>query len=262
MPRTIIAKTPADLLGLIPQMLGFAPTESLVMLNPGSFTARLDLPRGDFEREEANASLIVPALRHQVQRTVLIAYTADHQDGIDALLSMSLAAQTAGLQVLATLLVDGITFATVASDGTLGEFQLIDPDHGEKFAPVRESREALAAATFDYTGDAEAFHGAGVLLHTIVATHDDTLLALSVETARDDLETYSRLVRTMPEDHPLRGEVAAFVGVCAWLAGNGALCWEAIDRCNGTGLHPILTHLMENAISPATWDEFKSSLKS
>ena len=46
-PTTLTARTPEDILAVVPVVLGFEPTESLVMLTFGSdppFHARVDLP--------------------------------------------------------------------------------------------------------------------------------------------------------------------------------------------------------------------------
>jgi hypothetical protein len=53
---TLTARTPEDVLAVVPVVLGFEPTESLVMLTFGSdppFHARVDLP----ERDEAVADI-------------------------------------------------------------------------------------------------------------------------------------------------------------------------------------------------------------
>ncbi|WP_028658746.1 DUF4192 domain-containing protein [Nocardioides insulae] len=75
--RTITARTPEDLLALVPVVLGFEPEDSIVMLAVRArtpFHARLDLPHGD-DLPDAVAALLGPARQHGVGRVVLILYT-------------------------------------------------------------------------------------------------------------------------------------------------------------------------------------------
>lgn len=259
--RTITLNSLADVLSAVPQLLGFQPEDSLVMLNPGSFTARLDLPTNDTERDEANRNLVAPALRHGVTCTLLLAY-GDLERGVPALMSMHNALTDVVVGVLERVIVTDGRYARVTPDGVVGEWTRIDPEHGEQFKPAPlPSRESLAM-TFDHTGDAEVFAGAGVLLSSIVSDRDNLIGTLSRENAEADLGVFTRLVRTMPEDHPLRGEVISIAGLCAWLKGDGALAWHAVDRCEGTELHPVLTRVLTDAIHPDVWAGFKSSLAS
>lgn len=82
-PRTFTARTPADVLALVPVLLGFTPQDSIVMLTFGgsrSFHARVDLPRGHDDHggiDEVVTQLLGPVRRHGVGRVVLVLYTGD-----------------------------------------------------------------------------------------------------------------------------------------------------------------------------------------
>ena len=81
MTTTLTARSPEDLLAAVPVVLGFRPSESLVMLTFGgrhTFPARVDLPAPDDPvrvlRELAEA-LLEPALQQEVDHVAFVAYT-------------------------------------------------------------------------------------------------------------------------------------------------------------------------------------------
>lgn len=70
------ARTPEDLLAVVPVVLGFDPHDSVVMLTFGArdpFHARVDLPPPEHAREILDV-LLRPALGHEVERVVLVLY--------------------------------------------------------------------------------------------------------------------------------------------------------------------------------------------
>ena len=75
-PTTLVARTPEDLLAMVPIVIGFAPAESVVMLTFGAehtFHARVDLPPPD-DVDEMVQALLEPALRNGVRRVVFVIY--------------------------------------------------------------------------------------------------------------------------------------------------------------------------------------------
>lgn len=83
MTTTLTARGPEDLLAAVPVVLGFRPTESVVMLTfdaRRSFHARVDLPPpGDPEHDlpAISDALRLPCLVHGVGRVAFVAYSAD-----------------------------------------------------------------------------------------------------------------------------------------------------------------------------------------
>lgn len=76
---TITARNPDDLLASVPVLLGFTPTESVVMLtlgSTGSFHARIDLPRSPTDRGEVIELLLGPVLAHGVREVAFVVYAA------------------------------------------------------------------------------------------------------------------------------------------------------------------------------------------
>jgi len=79
-PLTLTARSPEDLLALAPVVLGFFPTESVVMLTFGAaapFHARVDLPDDASGVTELVDALVAPAQHHAVERVVLLLYGSD-----------------------------------------------------------------------------------------------------------------------------------------------------------------------------------------
>lgn len=74
--------------------------------------------------------------------------------------------------------------------------------------------------------------------------------------ARRHVELWSGLVRRCPADLLLHA--AGVLGFAAWLAGDGALAWCAVDR--GREVDPdhslvgVVADLLEGAVPPAEWE--------
>jgi hypothetical protein len=81
MTTKLTARSPEDLLAVVPVVLGFRPAESLVMLTFGSarsFHARVDLPGPDddpFDSDELLATLLRPCRAHRVDHVAFVLYT-------------------------------------------------------------------------------------------------------------------------------------------------------------------------------------------
>ncbi len=80
-PTKLTARGPADLIALVPVVLGFHPQDSVVLLTFGpvgtSFHARVDLPVDVAEQEEVAELLLAAVLRNHVRRAALVVYTDD-----------------------------------------------------------------------------------------------------------------------------------------------------------------------------------------
>jgi hypothetical protein len=78
--------------------------------------------------------------------------------------------------------------------------------------------------------------------------------------ARGHVDFWSGVVRQAPDR--LLAPAAVLVGWAAWLAGDGALAWAAVDRCRavapGYSLAGLLTDALERALPPElgepAWD--------
>lgn len=115
-PRTTLtARTPDDLVAMVPYVLGFRPEESMVMLTFGSghptFHARVDLPVDHEEVLDMVDALVDPVRRHGVAQVVLIAYGFDASLCREALQRLADALRDEGVAIVEMLRVcDGRWF--------------------------------------------------------------------------------------------------------------------------------------------------------
>jgi hypothetical protein len=79
-------------------------------------------------------------------------------------------------------------------------------------------------------------------------------------TAREHVELWRGLLRRAPED--LRSGVGGLLGFAAWLSGDGALAWCALERCFETDpddqLGQHVASLVESATPPTVWSPVPS----
>lgn len=122
--RTFVARAPADVLALVPVVLGFEPEDSVVMLTFGSehqFQARLDLPppgATDAEVAAVSALLVEPAVHHRVSRVLLVLYSHDAHAARRSARSLVDAFGAAGIEVLETIRADGSRHWPAIGPGT------------------------------------------------------------------------------------------------------------------------------------------------
>ena len=108
-PTTLVARSPQDLLAVVPVVLGFVPQDSVVMLTFGArsaFHARIDLPPPE-QAGEAVEALLEPARRHRVRRVVLVLYTEDAPRAERVWRALVTAFEQAGVDVVEALRADG-----------------------------------------------------------------------------------------------------------------------------------------------------------
>lgn len=91
---------------------------------------------------------------------------------------------------------------------------------------------------------------------------DAAWVPLTRECAARHVALWSDLLRRAPD--PLVPSVAAVLAFAAWLHGDGALAWCAIDRCFATApdhsLGTLVAHLLEAALPPTSWETMRAHL--
>ena len=108
-PTTLVARSPQDLLAVVPVVLGFVPQDSVVMLTFGArsaFHARIDLPPPE-QAGEAVEALLEPARRHRVRRVVFLLYTEDARRAERVCRALVTDFERAGVEVVEALRADG-----------------------------------------------------------------------------------------------------------------------------------------------------------
>lgn len=94
------------------------------------------------------------------------------------------------------------------------------------------------------------------------SSRDEAWCGLTRAVARAHVELWSDVVRRVP-DEVVAGP-AAVLAVAAWLAGDGALAWCAVERCRavepGHSLARLVADLLDDACSPDLWEPVRASL--
>lgn len=109
-PTRFTARSPEDLLAVVPVVLGFVPQESIVMLTFGAvrpFHARVDLPTSLDEVPAVVDALCGPARRHRVPRVVLVLYAARAALVTRVVGALVDAFEEAGIEVVDAMRADG-----------------------------------------------------------------------------------------------------------------------------------------------------------
>ena len=82
--------------------------------------------------------------------------------------------------------------------------------------------------------------------------------------ARRAVDVWTDAVRRLPQSH-VAGP-AAVLAFAAWLVGDGALAWCAVDRCREAdpthSLASLVSELLDSATSPHLWEELRPRLGS
>ena len=312
-PRSYVARTPEDLIALVPYVLGFHPAESVVLLTfgapDGSFHARVDLPVGAVDRREVCEVLCNAVRRNRAPTTAVVVFSADPQRSAAICADLVPALRATGASVVDAIRADGARWWSVFDTDPVGHAydsrthpytaeqvfeghaalgsradlvdSLIGTDLDEttrvsraadravdKLLPAVRSRprsagrrqarwlhERLSRAAAD--GELLPTADAGRVL-ALIGIHDirDVVWGgLTRDVAGAHVGIWRDLVRRAPPD--LLPGAAAVLAFVAWLSGEGALSWCAVERCLGGDPHDALAHnvaaLLQNAVPPSTW---------
>jgi hypothetical protein len=105
------ATGPADLLALVPGLLGFHPEDSLVVMTIGdathTFHARIDLPADFAELDDVRAHITQVSVRNGVRSLALLAYTDDARLAETVVAGVGASLCDAGVDVVCAVRADG-----------------------------------------------------------------------------------------------------------------------------------------------------------
>jgi len=291
-PEDVLAAVPV-VLGFAPEdslvMLTFGAREQ--------FHARIDLPHSHDHVEDCVAAVLRPALIHGVRSVFFVQYAADEVLARRLARRLAQRFERAGIEVLDSIRAhDGRWFAAVPRRDVPPEGIAYDVSgHAFRASAVfdgrvtLESRAAVAARvatdhdlvleTERSLAVASPLTRAGVvgllsrcLRFGRVANTDDLaalLLALCDPVIREQawrgvhredavghVALWCDVVRRCPER--LVAHPAAILALVAWLAGDGALAWCALDRCFAADpdhrLAVVVAQMLTEAVSPSSWD--------
>jgi hypothetical protein len=323
---TLRIKSPADLLALVPSVLGFHPDESIVLVvtagEAGQLHARLDLPRDEEEAVETVRVLLNAVSRAEARQVALIAYGVDEEPTRQLFDLLVLELELCGVDVMCAIRADGERwFSLDCVDGCC-------PLDGRRYdvsshpftaqavldgRVTYESREALAESLVGTDLDAleavgesadEAMrqlsaaarhplgpespdgarrhlvtegywvrervrrylrtreplddHDAGRVLVaiTVIEVRDVAWAEMNRSNASTHVELWRDLVRRTPLE--LLAAPSALLAFAAWLAGDGALAWCAVERCQeaapGYSMAALVSQALAAAVHPSAWE--------
>lgn len=326
--QPIRIKSPADLLALVPCVLGFHPEESLVLVvlsgSGGNLHARIDIGLDDEDDEVLRAgvaSLMTAVARSGADKVAVIAYTDDEVLAGCAVdrLDEALFGLDPRIEVVTAIRADGrrwyaldcdddccppegrpydlsthpITVQSVV-DGQvtfrnrdeLADSLVGDPDRVEAVSDAversmrllrglgRRPLGELPAMVHDHLA-AEALWlrarvrravdqgvpleddevARAVVAMTSIEVRDVAWSEMSRQDARGHVELWRGVVRRTPID--LLAAPAALLGFAAWLSGDGALAWCAVERCLEAepdySMAALISQALVAAVPPSTW---------
>ncbi|WP_244927663.1 DUF4192 domain-containing protein [Nocardioides sp. W7] len=302
-PTRLTARTPEDLIAMVPLVLGFQATDSVVLLTFGGsrpFHARIDLPDSAAHDEQTVAALLGPARQHRVRTAALVVQADEDRAAAARRLGRRLvpAFQRAGIDVVDALRADGHRWhpllpgrrprvpewgvpydlschpftAQAVFDGRalLGSREELarglDPDRDGVAAvaallpgavPARPGEAADLVAAHLGVGRVPDADLARLLLGLRdLAVRDAAWASVRRPGAHDHVRLWTDAVRRAPAQ--VLGGPAALLAVTAWAAGDGALAWCAVDRCQavdpGNSLARLVSDALQHAVPPSMFE--------
>ena len=235
-PVTFVARTPVDLIALVPVVLGFHPADSVVLLTfgppGGTFHARVDLPVSAAAQEEVADLLAGAVAANHLDRTALLLYSDDEQ--VCAAMADRVVGRLLdlGCEVLDVLRVDDGCWIQLPEDGAGGTPYDLQT-HPFTAQLVFEGRvvhrdRAELADTLVGTDDADATAvalAATRFADLVLCSHDDP------DQLRTEARWLRRRVRRQVEDAgPIEVADAARLLVLASLVPTRDVAWAQITR--------------------------------
>lgn len=290
MTTTFVARHPIDLAAVVPIVLGFEPAESLVMLTfggPRPFHARLDLPATK-DIADAVQCLLAPAVRLGVETAALIVYSSRPRVARAAIRHADAVFGASGVEIVEAFRVHGDRlwpfedrpdiprsgllydaadhpfraeailegFVTRNSREDVEASLRADPDAVDAVAPWVRLAEPMALSDteivltemLDLEMEPEGWASFLIGLQA-PASGELVMRQLHRTHPRESVEFWSGVVRMSPSS--LVATPAAFLAYAAWLCGQGAIAWCALDRCFEVAPNHRLGQLIAVALSRA-----------
>ncbi len=121
---TFVARTPTDLIAVVPAVLGFHPQDSVVLLTfgppGGGFHARVDLPVEPAHQEAVADVLVDAVMSNGVRRAAMLLYTDDAELALAQARLLGDRLLDLGVDLLDVLRVDDGCWHRVPEDGSPG----------------------------------------------------------------------------------------------------------------------------------------------
>ncbi len=267
----------------------------------GGMHARVDLPHDVDDVDDVVEALLRPARRNGVADVVVVVYDDDTTVADEAAWSIHDEFTAAGISVREVLRVHDDHWYAVLPGAPLAAYRgvpFVRAEHpftaqavfeGRVTHPSREALRAtlapdsaaagrvlphLGGATPLPAGALEALVRRHLAAGTTFSAPELASVAVSVRTgerrdeawawldradSRGAVGLWSDAVRRLPTTH-VAGP-AAVLAFAAWLVGDGALAWCAVDRCRESepahSLAGLVSQLLESAVPPDSWADLR-----
>lgn len=225
-PATFTARTPEDVLAMVPVILGFDPADSVAMLTFGAapaFHARVDLPAARDEVPEVVSALLDPARAHGVRRALFVVYSGDARLAATTVQALSRAFERHGIDVVEAFRADG-----------------------ERWYPAVGRRPGVPPGGVPYDVSAHPFRAQAVVDGRVTYHSREELRA----TLTGDREGIARVVGALAE---LTGAPTSWPEEAVWAR-------DLVERHTCTGGVPddrevarLLRGLLESTVRDAAW---------
>ncbi len=261
------------------------------------FHARLDLPDEEDDVDDVVEALLRPALKHAIDQVIFVIYDDDTAVADEAAWALHETFTQARIEVIEVLRVHEHRYFAVLPGRGPSAYRgtAFQPDHHrfaaqsvfggkvtlgsrEELASTLDHDPAAASAVVAALDDCTAYPAAQI--RAVITEHSAAerpappeviaALALSITdpmlrdeawgwltraSAHEHVVFWSDVVRRVPEE--LVAAPAAVLGFVAWLAGEGALAWCAVERARaadpGHSLARLVDELLTSATSPEVW---------
>lgn len=249
-----------DFIAMAPVTLGFPPKHSLVMMSIESFHARVDLPSPEDYDAVINA-LLAPSKKHAVKRVAFLVFDdAEHIELIDELVRQF---TDADIEVLTALSVRGNEYKRFRGDWMtfdLTGHPLVLEAQFNDLSPRHTSRDDLADYIRPHQEKLDDKHQA-MLFKVRSEGIAATVMNLSRENGREAADDWCHVLRGCIPGTKHASDVALILAFQAWLSGDGALAWVALDFGNrNSPWYSTMYAILDEAISPKDWDQFIASM--
>lgn len=239
-PTTFVARTPTDLVAVVPAVLGFHPQDSVVLLTfgpPGNaFHARVDLPVAAAEQMSVADVLVDAVVANGVRRAAVLLYTDDDQAAFaqgDLLVGRLL---DLDVDVIELLRVDDGHWHRVPDDGSPGTAYELEthPFTAQRVFQghvVHRDREELADSLVGTDEEDAAAVALAATRHTDLSAPTEEPHRPADGFLRSEASWLRRLLRSRVEHaEPLSAAEAGRLLVLASIVSTRDTAWAEIDR--------------------------------
>ena len=248
-----------DFIALAPVVLRFHPTNSLVMMTIDSFHARVDLPE-EWEQIDALVNgLLEPAIKHKVERVAFIIFGEDGHDYAELKKALLNAFMGAGIELLAALETQDRKWKqfwdTEWEPLDLSDHPLTLEAQFHDLAPRHASRAEMTA--YIKPKQAEMSDEVQQAVQNLMDTEVSAVVqTLTREGAKDAVALWTEALRGCEPGTEFISDVAIVLSFAAWLNGDGALAWVALDHVHQCSKwHEIIYTLLDRAVNPSGWEQ-------